>query len=135
MGIHAGELHGRVLVMDDDPFILEVASDMLSFLGFEVEVAREGSEAIDLYSRAKASGQAFDAVIMDLTVDEGMDGIETIQHLRSVDPQVKALVSSGNSNAPGMADYQDTGFVGVIAKPYQLEELATRLRDIIAVPH
>jgi len=123
---------GRILVMDDEPAVREIAGNMLQFLGYEVEFAREGAEAIELYKKAKKSGKAFDAVILDLTVPGGMGGKEAIRMLLEIDPDVRAIVSSGYSNDPVMSDFKRYGFRGVVAKPYNLKNLAEEVHKIIA---
>jgi PAS domain S-box-containing protein len=122
---------GRVLIMDDEEVIRALLSNMLSRLGYAVESAREGAEALALYRRAKEAGRPFDAVIMDLVIIDGMPGKEAIDKLREMDPQVKAIVSSGSSNDPVLADFQRYGFQGALAKPYHLEELSTVLQQVI----
>ena len=114
---------GRILVMDDQEVVKELADIALKSMGYEVELAEDGSKAIELYKKAKKSGNAFDAVIMDLTVPGGMGGKETIKKLLKIDSKVKGIVSSGYSNDPIMADFRKHGFVGFLAKPYQTEEL------------
>jgi two-component system, cell cycle sensor histidine kinase and response regulator CckA len=122
---------GKILVMDDEVMILELLEAMLDILGYEGEFAQDGGEAVERFVQAQASGQAFAAVILDLTVPGGMGGKETMARLREIDPQVKALVSSGYSNDAIMADFQKYGFSGVIAKPYQVSELSQILHDVI----
>ena len=114
---------GKILVMDDEEMVREVLGGMLALLGYEAEFARDGGEAIEMFVQAQGSGQAFAAVILDLTVPGGMGGKETMARLREIDPQVKAVVSSGYSDDPIMADFQKYGFSGVIAKPYRISEL------------
>ena len=121
---------GRVLVMDDEPLIRELAKAMLEHLGYEAEQARDGGEAIRLYCQAKENGRPFDAVIMDLTIPGGMGGKEAITKLRALDPEVRAIVSSGYSSDPVMANYGAYGFRGVMGKPYKVGELAKVLHDI-----
>ena len=121
----------KILVMDDDEIIREFIGETLSQIGYEVEYARDGSEAIELYRRAKESNNAFDAVIMDLTVSGGMGGREAIEKLREIDPDVKAVVSSGYSNDPVMSEFKKYGCRGVIAKPYKIEELSKTLYKVI----
>jgi CheY-like chemotaxis protein len=104
---------------------------MLKQLGYSVESARDGDEAMALYRRAKAAGQPFTVVLMDLVIAAGMGGRETITRLRAFDPEVKAIVSSGYSNDPVMANFQHYGFSGVLAKPYQLAELRAVLDNVI----
>jgi PAS domain S-box-containing protein len=122
---------GKVLVMDDEEIVREVAGNLLEHIGYQVGLAGEGAEAIEIYKEAIASGRPFDAVIMDITVPGGMGGKETLQRLIEIDPKVKAIVSSGYSNDPIMADYSKYGFKGVIAKPYKLATLNQTLRRII----
>jgi PAS domain S-box-containing protein len=118
---------GKVLLMDDDPGVRHVGSALLKELGYEVELAQEGGEALVAYQRALMSGDRFDHVILDLTVRDGMGGKECLEKLRALDPGARVLVSSGYSNDPMMADYARYGFNGVISKPYRFEELSQAL--------
>ncbi len=122
---------GRVLVMDDEPLIRELAETMLEHLGYQAELARDGVETIRMYCQAKENGHPFDAVIMDLTIPGGMGGKETIKKLRAYDPEVRAIVSSGYSSDPVMAKFGEHGFLGVMGKPYKVEELAKLLHEIL----
>ncbi|MCP4690992.1 MAG: response regulator [Desulfobacterales bacterium] len=125
---------GKVLVMDDEERILVLAERMLQRLGYEAEFSRDGDEAISMYRAALEAGAPFDVVVLDLTVRGGMGGKKAIQEILRLDPDVKAIVSSGYSNDPVMADYRKYGFKGVVAKPYSLQELSARLNDVIAAP-
>lgn len=122
---------GKILIMDDERAVREVAGELLGFLGYRVGHAEDGAEMIARYREASASGEPFDLVIMDLTVPGKMGGKEAIQRLLEIDPHVKAIVSSGYSNDPIMGDYARYGFKGVIAKPYQLQELSKTVHDVI----
>jgi PAS domain S-box-containing protein len=122
---------GKILVMDDEDMVREVLGRLLARLGYEAEFAKDGGEAIEMFTQAQGSGQAFAAVILDLTVPGGMGGKETMAGLLEIDPQVKAIVSSGYSDDPIMADFQKYGFSGVIAKPYRISELGMILNQVI----
>ncbi len=122
---------GRILLMDDEDMVREVAGKILQMLGYEVEFAKDGAEAIERYTGAEKSSRPFDAVILDLTIPGGMGGKEAIGRLREIDPNVKSLVSSGYSNDPVMAEYEKYGFAGVISKPYSIEQLSKSLQDVI----
>ncbi|MHB8894169.1 MAG: hybrid sensor histidine kinase/response regulator [Candidatus Geothermincolia bacterium] len=120
--------YGRVLVMDDEAMVREIATAMIRELGYEVESAEDGEEAIVLYEQARAQDRPFSAVIMDITIPGGMGGKEAIRKLLALDPEVRALVSSGYSNDPVMADFAEHGFCAVIPKPYRLADLAAALK-------
>ena len=109
--------------MDDEPAIREVTGAMLRMNGFRVECAADGEEALAHYREALAAGDPFDLVIMDLTIPGGMGGVEAMKCLLALDPSVRAIVSSGYSNDPVMADPVAWGFVGVLPKPYRLNQL------------
>jgi len=126
---------GKILVMDDEEAIRSLLQDMLVYLGYEVEVATEGKEALRLFLRANERRQPFSAVILDLTIPGGMGGKETMEQLRKIDPDIKGLVCSGYSNDPVLANYQAHGFQGMVAKPFQVNELGERLHLILETPH
>ena len=122
---------GRVLIMDDEKLVRETVGEMLTRMGYDVQYARDGQEAIDLYERVRQAGQPFDAVIMDLTVPGGMGGMEANARLREVDPEAKTIVSSGYATDPIMSDYASYGFQGRLAKPYRMADLKHTLYQVI----
>ncbi len=124
---------GKILVMDDDEMLREVLEIILERLKYDFTMTEDGEEAIKLYKQEKEKGTPFDAVIIDLTIPGGMGGKEAIEKLREIDPDIKAIVSSGYSSDPVMADYKKYGFSAVILKPYGIEELSKTLYDIIVM--
>jgi len=127
---HSHQGYGKILIMDDQEAILKMLGRMLNKMGYEAAFATDGAQAIKMYSKAYESKQAFDLVILDLTVPGGMGGNKTIIELLKIDPNVKAVVSSGYSNDPIMADYQKYGFCGVIPKPFTKKQLSQLLNTI-----
>ncbi len=122
---------GRILLMDDEEDIREVTSSLLTLLGYQVETAENGSQAIEKYRVAMVSQRPFTAVIMDLTIPGGMGGEEAVRRLLTVDPKAKVIISSGHISVPVMSNYKDHGFAGAIAKPYNAVELGEALRKAI----
>ena len=113
----------NILVMDDDLTVQDIVTDMLHALGFNPMSAWHGQEAIDLYKTAMDNGTPFDAVILDVQIKEGMGGSRTMQRLRQLDPEVKAIVTSGSHGDPLMLHYEDYGFKAALPKPFSLRDL------------
>lgn len=121
----------NILVMDDEEMIRDIAGDILTHLGFDVATVRDGEQAVKLYRERLNSDNPFDVVIMDLTIPGGMGGKDAIQKLLDIDPHVKAIVSSGYSNDPVMAEHERYGFAGIVHKPFDVEELLEALYEVI----
>lgn len=121
----------KILLMDDEEVILKVVGEMMKYFGYKVTLARDGAEAIRHYQQAMEAREPYDAVVMDLTIPGGMGGPEAMTYLREIDPGVRAIVSSGYSNDPIMADYESYGFCGVVRKPYRFEELNQVLSGVV----
>src|SRR5208283_2096104 len=112
---------GRILVMDDEVFVRDVAREMIETLGHKVTCAENGEDAIEKFKQAKLAGSPFDVIILDLTVKGGgMGGEQTIRKLLEIAPNVKAIVSSGYSENPVVSDYKSFGFTAYLNKPYIL---------------
>ena len=127
--VHYGK--GRILVMDDEAEVRNIVQASLEDLGYSAACVEDGRAAIDLYRSRKAEGFPFAAVILDLTIPGGMDGKEALSLLKEIDPQIKAIVSSGYASDPVMANCREYGFSAVLSKPYQLEELSKVLHDLL----
>jgi PAS domain S-box-containing protein len=122
----------HVLIMDDDPGVRKVLSGMLEILGHEVTESANGAEAIELYREQFSSGVPFDVVIMDLTIPGGMGGEAAVKQLIKIDPDVKAIVSSGYSNNPVLSNYSDYGFCGELVKPFRISILKKELKAVLS---
>jgi nitrogen-specific signal transduction histidine kinase/CheY-like chemotaxis protein len=121
----------KILIMDDEEMVRTMARALLGRMGFQVEVAEKGEQAVELYQKAMALECPFDAVILDLTVRGGMGGKETIEKLLQIDPGVRAIVSSGYDEDPVMRNYDQYGFKGVLAKPYLISDLSDALAKVL----
>jgi PAS domain S-box-containing protein len=118
----------KILVMDDEEMVCGLVHKMLTRCGHAVTTAPDGQAAITLYQQAIAAGAPFDMVIMDLTIPGGIGGKEALKELLALDPNVRAIVSSGYADDPVMASPATYGFKGTVAKPYT----AHALRDVVA---
>lgn len=124
----------RILVMDDDALVRKAVGGLLVALGHTVELAPEGLTAVERYRAAKVAGLPFDLVVLDLTVRGGLGGVETLELLRHEDARVKAVVSSGYSDTPAIAEHQRFGFAAVLPKPYTVEVLEQVLASVLDAP-
>jgi len=122
----------KILVMDDEEMLRTLTQMMLERLGgYKVETVKDGVEAIETYKKHMDSGEPFDGVILDLTIKGGMGGAQAIKELIKIDPGVKAIVCSGYSNDPVLANYEEHGFRGAMAKPYQKADLEQVLEKVL----
>ena len=123
--------HGRILVMDDEASLRKMLGRMLKDLGYESEFAKDGAEALRIYKDTQESEKPYDAVILDLTIPGGMGGKEAIKKLLEIDPEVKAIVSSGYSDDPVLANFQEYGFKGMMPKPFEFRSLGKVLHEVL----
>ncbi|MEY2497611.1 MAG: hypothetical protein QOD12_1167 [Verrucomicrobiota bacterium] len=126
---------GRVLIVDDEEAIRALVEFTLERLGYDVTQAESALEGVNIYREKLEAGERFDAVILDLTLPGGMGGKEALKKLIEIDPTVNAIVSSGYAMDATMSRYQDYGFRGVIAKPYEAAELGKIVHEVIASSH
>ncbi|MBU2552759.1 MAG: PAS domain S-box protein [Proteobacteria bacterium] len=118
---------GTILMVDDEPLILEVGQQMLESLGYRVLTASGGREAVETY---EARPEGIDLVILDMIMPD-MGGGATFDRLKGIDPQVKVLLSSGYSINGQASDIMRRGCDGFIQKPFSLRELASRVMAVL----
>ncbi len=121
----------RVMVMDDEQMLLDVARAQLVVLGHEAVLVKGGVQAVNKYQELQDSGNPVDLVIMDLTIPGGMGGQEAAHNLLHIDPDAKIIVASGYSNDPVMSNYSDYGFKAAVAKPFNLKELNAAITAVL----
>ena len=122
----------RILIMDDEDFILDSMSGIIERLGYRYSTARDGREAIESFREAAPGPDPFDAVIMDLTIPGGMGGREAVTEMRKVNTGAFFIVSSGYSQDPVLANYREYGFDGVINKPYRLTDVTLAIESALS---
>ncbi|MGH7938214.1 MAG: response regulator, partial [Bryobacteraceae bacterium] len=123
--------NGRVLIVDDEEAIRALVDFTLGHLGYEVTEAETALKGVELYRESLEKGKRFDLVILDLTLPGGMGGKEALKKLLEIDPTVVAIVSSGYATDATMSRYEDLGFRGVIAKPYEAADLGRTVHEMI----
>jgi PAS domain S-box-containing protein len=122
---------GRILVMDDEPSLRKIVGRMLEKLGYESEFAEDGVEAIRRVEESLEAERPYDAVILDLTIPGGLGGKEAIKKLLEIDPELKAIVSSGYSDNLVLSNFQEYGFKGMIPKPFESRSLGKVLHEVL----
>jgi PAS domain S-box-containing protein len=122
---------GKILVMDDEEMVRNVAVDMARHMGYQPVSCDSGDKAVSLYRDALKSGASFRAVLMDLTIPGGMGGEEALRHIIALDPKVRAIASSGYSDCQAIGDFRKHGFQGVLPKPYTIREFHQALHDVL----
>jgi two-component system, cell cycle sensor histidine kinase and response regulator CckA len=121
----------KILVMDDEEMIRNLAGLMLAKLGYRPTVCSDGAEAVALYRDSFGRGEGYAAVILDMTVPGGMGGKEAAQRIRAVDGEAVLVISSGYSSDPFLDERQETQVNGTVAKPYNLKQLSEELTRVI----
>ncbi len=117
--------HGTVLVVDDEPLVRAFASEGLKGLGYQVLVAENGVEALQIYEKNR---EKIDGVLLDLIMPE-LSGVETYRRLHLQDPQVRVVFASGYRTGGALRDAPDAQAAPFIEKPYTLRGLSAALRE------
>lgn len=125
------EIVKKIMVMDDEKVVGDIAKQMLEYMGYKVKVVVDGTEAVKLYREAYIDGEPYRAVIMDLNIPRGMGGREAVKEVLQIDADARVLVSSGYSNDPIMVEYEKYGFCGCIAKPFDLKGLQDSIESAL----
>ncbi|MBI5775618.1 MAG: response regulator [Verrucomicrobia bacterium] len=129
-----GDRPVRVLVVDDHATIRSFTVEALKMLGAEAVAVANAGEALFAWERCRAAGHPFGVIIVDLNLADRRSGLEVLRGIRQLDPQARAVLSSGNPHDPAMMDFRSQGFCGRLGKPYRIEELAQAVRAAVEVP-
>ena len=120
-----------ILILEDDSLIRQLLVANLINEGYSVSETEEGSETVSTYHERFKSGKPFDLIIMDLSIPNGMGGVDAIKEIRKINPDVKAIVSSGYSDDPVMSNPKEYGFDAVLPKPYKPQELNSLVKKLL----
>ncbi len=127
---HLADGNETILLVDDEPIIIDVARDMLEILGYRVIAARNGQDAIDIYGRRK---NEIDMVIQDMVMP-GMNGADVFQALKRINPEVKVILASGYVLNKQIAAMIEQGCRAFMPKPFRLEDLSLKVREVLDSP-
>ncbi len=121
---------GRILIMDDEEMVCEIAQQIFEYLGYQVSTAPDGMMALELYKN-DFDNDPFDVVIMDLTIPGGVGGQEAVSLFLAFDADAKVVVASGYANDPVVINHRDHGFVGSLAKPFDITSAENLLAELL----
>lgn len=124
--------HGRILIMDDYKTIRLSLAMILQRMGYTVDQASSGNQALELFEKTIQNNFCYQAVITDLTVPGAMGGKELAKELKKRDPDLPIIVSSGYSEEVEISRFRDFGFAGVLHKPYSMSELEDVLNSVLS---
>ena len=122
----------RILVMDDEHHVRDILRKVLEKFGYPVDLTEDGEAAVSHYKTSLEAGTPVGLVILDLSVPGGMGGKEASEKILAIDPQAKIIISSGNPNDPLLQNYQESGIQDILAKPYRLDKLKTKVQEILS---
>jgi len=115
-----------VLVVDDEELVRCVTQELLGCMGYDAVAVTTGEEAVELVR----GGLRPDLVLLDVVMP-GMGGIEAFRKLRELVPGIPVLLSSGFTDSRAAAELMDEGLNGIITKPYRMESLSDRIKEVI----
>ncbi|MGL1937281.1 MAG: PAS domain-containing protein [Fibrobacterales bacterium] len=125
------QMDGRILVMDDEEMMRDVAKGILEMLGFEVVCTSDGKEAVEVYEECMKTGKSFDCVLLDLTIAGGIGGEQAMSEIHKIDPKALGIVASGYADSPVLANPEKYEFAGKIEKPFQMTEFAKVFEKVL----
>ena len=121
----------KALILDDEEMILELVSDIFQLIGFKVTAVISANEAISKFKEAHEQGEPFDLVLFDMTLPGELDGSDVLREIRKLDPNIKAIVSSGYSQEELKAKAEDDGFDAAVPKPYSITVLKETVERLL----
>ena len=121
----------KILLMDDEESICKLVSRMMTRIGYEIKTVSHGEEAVAEYKESFEKNEAYDVVILDLTIPGKMGGLEAVKLLLELNPNVKVIVSSGYSSESDMGNWKEQGFKKFINKPYTMQMLKDTIIEVM----
>ncbi len=120
----------HVLLLDDDPLVLRSVGLLIQSVGHSFVAARNGEDALDIAKKHREQQKVIDVAILDLTIRDGRGGLEILEELKQILPQIACIVSSGHHDSPAFEQHKEIGFHGVLSKPFTKATLEQILRTV-----
>jgi len=121
----------KILILDDEDLILELAMEILKVLGFNAVGVNNSQDAINEFKKAIDESSPFDLVLFDMTLAEDMNGVDVLKEIKKIDPDIKAIISTGYSADDISEEPEKYGFHASIPKPYSINKLKEVLEQVL----
>ncbi|MCK4764193.1 MAG: PAS domain S-box protein [Candidatus Aminicenantes bacterium] len=121
----------RILMMDDEPSVSYIVSQILQKMGHKVEIVKDGSEALEAFKKAREKDKPFDIVMLDIVIKHGLGGKETMHRLQKIEPGVKAIALSGYLGDRDIENLKKLGFREVIRKPARTKDFKVTIDKVL----
>lgn len=118
-----------IMIVDDDQLQIDVMTRLLQAVGYRVESALSGEDALKLFAEHKAQGNFPHLVILDMVMGDGMDGAQTFKEMKAINPKQRSIIVSGYAESPRVNLAQDIGAGAYLRKPLTLEQLSKAVRQ------
>ena len=117
----------QVLIMDDEELMLTIAAKMFEYFNCRVTTVEEGAHAVEAFKEGLDGGISYDLVLLDLQIDDGMNGVEAAEEIHSLDSQATLVAMSGNDRDEVMVHFNNYHFVAAVAKPFSIDKVESLL--------
>ncbi len=118
-----------IMIVDDDKMQIDVMARLLKVMGYSIETAQSGEEAVQLFVQHKTKDHFPQLVILDMVMEDGMDGVQTYQELKNINPKQRAIIVSGYAESPRVTLAHTLGVVTYLRKPVTIEKLSKAVRQ------
>jgi len=121
----------QVLIMDDEELMLTIAAKMFEYFNCRVTTVEEGGQAVEAFKKGLDASASHDLVLLDLQIDDGMNGVEAAEKIHSLDPQATLVAMSGNDRDEVMVHFNDYHFVAAVAKPFSIDKVESLMNTYL----
>lgn len=113
----------RILIMDDEELMLTISAKMFEYFNCSVTTVEEGEQAVSAFEEGRINGAPYDLVLLDLQIDDGMNGVDAAAKIHALDPEATLVAMSGNDRDEVMMHFRTFHFVAAVAKPFSIDKV------------